>query len=138
MARCCDDFYPSDPASHTSHIGNAAFNSLFLGALVQPDWDMFHVRNPLPPPAHLLHRLDVADCVIGNASLRQQPQHPPIIGVAWIAATEICFVSAHVLLSAVTPPLHPLTESAPGSRAPCRSEERERFRGIRERQARPP
>uniref|UniRef100_A0A061S594 galactinol--sucrose galactosyltransferase n=1 Tax=Tetraselmis sp. GSL018 TaxID=582737 RepID=A0A061S594_9CHLO len=46
IARCCDDFYPCDPASHTSHIGNAAFNSLFLGALVHPDWDMFQSLHP--------------------------------------------------------------------------------------------
>lgn len=46
IARACDDFYPADPASHTAHIGNAAYNALFLGALVQPDWDMFQVSLP--------------------------------------------------------------------------------------------
>eukprot|EP00873_Tetraselmis_striata_P002585 jgi/Tetstr1/422849/TSEL_013640.t1 len=46
IARACDDFYPRDPASHTSHIGNAAYNSLFLGVLVQPDWDMFQSKHP--------------------------------------------------------------------------------------------
>uniref|UniRef100_A0A7S1SIE2 Alpha-galactosidase n=1 Tax=Tetraselmis chuii TaxID=63592 RepID=A0A7S1SIE2_9CHLO len=46
IARACDDFYPRDPASHTSHIGNAAYNSLFLGVLVHPDWDMFQSKHP--------------------------------------------------------------------------------------------
>mmetsp|Transcript_5155 Transcript_5155/g.14425 ORF Transcript_5155/g.14425 Transcript_5155/m.14425 type:complete len:586 (-) Transcript_5155:513-2270(-) len=61
IARACDDFYPSDAASHTSHIGNAAYNSLFLGALVQPDWDMFQSNHP----AGLLHA--VARAVSGSA-----------------------------------------------------------------------
>lgn len=45
VARASDDFYPRDPASSTPHIAACAFNSLFLGALVQPDWDMFHSRH---------------------------------------------------------------------------------------------
>ncbi|KAK9785098.1 hypothetical protein WJX73_004459, partial [Symbiochloris irregularis] len=51
IARCSDDFYPLDPASHTSHVGICAFNSIFMGALIQPDWDMFHSRHA----AGLLH-----------------------------------------------------------------------------------
>lgn len=35
MARCSDDFYPREAASHTSHVGICAYNSLFMGALVQ-------------------------------------------------------------------------------------------------------
>lgn len=46
-----DDFYPANPASHTAHIANCAFNSLFMGCLVVPDWDMFHSRHV----AALLH-----------------------------------------------------------------------------------
>ena len=38
LARVSDDFYPLRPASHTSHIGNCAFNSLFMGEIVIPDW----------------------------------------------------------------------------------------------------
>lgn len=45
VARASDDFYPRDPASSTPHIAACAFNSLFLGALVQPDWDMFHSKH---------------------------------------------------------------------------------------------
>ena len=42
IARASDDFYPRDPASSQPHIAACAFNSLFMGALVQTDWDMFH------------------------------------------------------------------------------------------------
>ena len=51
VARSSDDFWPQDPASHTTHVGVNAYNSLFMGAVVQPDWDMFHSRHP----AGLLH-----------------------------------------------------------------------------------
>lgn len=46
MARASDDFYPRDPASSHPHIAACAYNSLFLGALLQPDWDMFHSKHP--------------------------------------------------------------------------------------------
>ncbi|KIY92808.1 hypothetical protein MNEG_15155, partial [Monoraphidium neglectum] len=41
VARVSDDFYPRDAASSTPHIAACAFNSVYMGALVQPDWDMF-------------------------------------------------------------------------------------------------
>ena len=28
--------------SHTIHIAAVAYNSVFLGEIMQPDWDMFH------------------------------------------------------------------------------------------------
>lgn len=46
VARVSDDYYPRDPASSTPHIGACAFNSLYMGALVQPDWDMFQSAHP--------------------------------------------------------------------------------------------
>ncbi|KAK3257512.1 hypothetical protein CYMTET_33404, partial [Cymbomonas tetramitiformis] len=46
VARASDDFYPRDLASSSPHISSCAYNSLFMGALVQPDWDMFHSRHP--------------------------------------------------------------------------------------------
>ncbi|GMH43621.1 hypothetical protein BSKO_11543 [Bryopsis sp. KO-2023] len=46
IARASDDFYPRDPNSTTPHIANSAFNSLFLGPLVMPDWDMFQSIHP--------------------------------------------------------------------------------------------
>ncbi|XP_028761539.1 probable galactinol--sucrose galactosyltransferase 2 isoform X1 [Neltuma alba] len=46
VVRASDDFYPHDPASHTVHISSVAYNSLFLGEFMQPDWDMFHSLHP--------------------------------------------------------------------------------------------
>lgn len=43
VVRASDDFWPRDPASHTIHIASVAYNSLFLGEFMQPDWDMFQV-----------------------------------------------------------------------------------------------
>ncbi len=51
LVRSSDDFWPRDTASHTTHIAVNAGNSMFLGALLQPDWDMFHSKHP----AALLH-----------------------------------------------------------------------------------
>ena len=42
VARASDDFYPLRPESHTCHIVNVAYNSLFVGEVCLPDWDMFH------------------------------------------------------------------------------------------------
>ena len=41
LARVSDDFYPSNEASHTVHIVNVAYNTMFMGEIVIPDWDMF-------------------------------------------------------------------------------------------------
>lgn len=46
VMRASDDFWPRDPASHTTHIASVSYNSLFLGEFMQPDWDMFHSRHP--------------------------------------------------------------------------------------------
>ncbi|KAG6769209.1 hypothetical protein POTOM_024826 [Populus tomentosa] len=46
VVRASDDFYPRDPASHTIHISSVAYNTLFLGEFMQPDWDMFHSSHP--------------------------------------------------------------------------------------------
>ncbi|KAL3819810.1 hypothetical protein ACJIZ3_005715 [Penstemon smallii] len=46
LVRASDDFYPHDPASHTIHISSVAYNSVFLGEFMQPDWDMFHSLHP--------------------------------------------------------------------------------------------
>lgn len=47
VVRASDDFYPRDPASHTIHISSVAYNTLFLGEFMQPDWDMFHSLHPV-------------------------------------------------------------------------------------------
>jgi len=46
MIRASDDFWPDDPASHTTHLVNVAYNSLFLGEIGLPDWDMFQTDHP--------------------------------------------------------------------------------------------
>ncbi|URD95044.1 Raffinose synthase or seed imbibition protein Sip1 [Musa troglodytarum] len=46
VVRASDDFYPRDPASHTVHISSVAYNTLFLGEFMLPDWDMFHSLHP--------------------------------------------------------------------------------------------
>lgn len=42
IARAADDFYPERPESQTVHLVNVAYNSLFIGEICLPDWDMFH------------------------------------------------------------------------------------------------
>uniref|UniRef100_J3LTZ8 galactinol--sucrose galactosyltransferase n=1 Tax=Oryza brachyantha TaxID=4533 RepID=J3LTZ8_ORYBR len=46
VVRASDDFYPRDPASHTVHVSSVAYNTLFLGEFMHPDWDMFHSLHP--------------------------------------------------------------------------------------------
>lgn len=46
VVRASDDFFPRDPMSHTIHIAAVAYNSVFLGEFMQPDWDMFHSLHP--------------------------------------------------------------------------------------------
>jgi len=45
IARASDDFYPARPESHTVHLVNVAYNSMFLGEICLPDWDMFHSQH---------------------------------------------------------------------------------------------
>ena len=45
VARASDDFYPARPESHSVHLVNVAYNSLFLGEICLPDWDMFHSKH---------------------------------------------------------------------------------------------
>lgn len=46
VVRASDDFYPRNEASSHPHVAACAFNSLYIGALAQPDWDMFHSQHP--------------------------------------------------------------------------------------------
>ncbi|KAM0821957.1 hypothetical protein ACQ4PT_071830 [Festuca glaucescens] len=47
VVRASDDFWPRDPASHTIHIASVAYNTVFVGEFMQPDWDMFHSVHPM-------------------------------------------------------------------------------------------
>ncbi|KAK8353912.1 hypothetical protein V6Z12_A05G189900 [Gossypium hirsutum] len=42
VSRASHDFYPKEPAAWARHIAAVAFNSILLGELVVPDWDMFY------------------------------------------------------------------------------------------------
>jgi len=46
LARASDDFYPRDPASWWFHLTACAYNSIFLGGIAWPDWDMFQSKHP--------------------------------------------------------------------------------------------
>ena len=46
IARASDDFYPRDPDSWLYHITACAYNSVFMGGLVWPDYDMFQSKHP--------------------------------------------------------------------------------------------
>ncbi|KAL7461987.1 hypothetical protein ACHAXS_002391 [Conticribra weissflogii] len=46
IIRASDDFYPRRPYSHTVHLINVAYNSLFLREVCLPDWDMFQSLHP--------------------------------------------------------------------------------------------
>ncbi|XP_038712471.1 probable galactinol--sucrose galactosyltransferase 2 isoform X1 [Tripterygium wilfordii] len=45
ITRASDDYYPKNPATQTLHIAAVSFNSIFLGEVVLPDWDMFYSRH---------------------------------------------------------------------------------------------
>ncbi|KAL6200837.1 hypothetical protein ACLB2K_024552 [Fragaria x ananassa] len=45
ITRASDDYYPKNPTTQTLHIAAVAFNSIFLGEVVVPDWDMFYSRH---------------------------------------------------------------------------------------------
>ncbi|XP_040966576.1 probable galactinol--sucrose galactosyltransferase 1 [Gossypium hirsutum] len=47
VMRASDDFFPRDQASHTIHIASVAYNTVFIGEFIQPDWDMFHSLHPM-------------------------------------------------------------------------------------------
>ncbi|KAI3846574.1 hypothetical protein MKX03_008256 [Papaver bracteatum] len=42
VSRVSEDFMPREPTMQTLHIAVVSFNSLLLGEVVVPDWDMFH------------------------------------------------------------------------------------------------
>ncbi|KAL2603528.1 hypothetical protein AAZV13_09G015700 [Glycine max] len=42
ITRASDDYYPKNPTTQSLHIAAIAFNSIFFGEIVVPDWDMFY------------------------------------------------------------------------------------------------
>ncbi|KAI3939365.1 hypothetical protein MKW98_022233 [Papaver atlanticum] len=45
ITRASDDYWPNDPTKQTLHIAAVSFNSIFLGEVVVPDWDMFYSKH---------------------------------------------------------------------------------------------
>uniref|UniRef100_A0A0D9W6A7 Galactinol--sucrose galactosyltransferase n=1 Tax=Leersia perrieri TaxID=77586 RepID=A0A0D9W6A7_9ORYZ len=45
VARASEDFMPQEPTMQTLHIATVTFNSLLLGEIFIPDWDMFHSKH---------------------------------------------------------------------------------------------
>uniref|UniRef100_A0ACD5UC52 Uncharacterized protein n=1 Tax=Avena sativa TaxID=4498 RepID=A0ACD5UC52_AVESA len=45
VARASEDFMPHEPTLQTLHLAYVAFNSLLLGEIFVPDWDMFHSKH---------------------------------------------------------------------------------------------
>lgn len=43
ITRTSDDYYLKTPTTQCLHIAAVAFNSIFFGEIVVPDWDMFYV-----------------------------------------------------------------------------------------------
>lgn len=44
-ARASEDFMPREPTFQTLHVASVAFNSLLLGEIFVPDWDMFQSKH---------------------------------------------------------------------------------------------
>ncbi|XP_020588586.1 probable galactinol--sucrose galactosyltransferase 2 isoform X2 [Phalaenopsis equestris] len=42
VTRASDDYMPRNLTSQTRHVAAVAFNSIFLGEILVPDWDMFY------------------------------------------------------------------------------------------------
>ncbi|XP_072971058.1 probable galactinol--sucrose galactosyltransferase 2 [Typha angustifolia] len=42
VVRASEDFMPKEPGLQTLHVASVSFNSLLLGEIAIPDWDMFH------------------------------------------------------------------------------------------------
>jgi raffinose synthase len=73
VARASEDFFPGRSESHTVHLVNVAYNSLFIGEICLPDWDMFH-------SSHESAELHAAARAIGGCPVyvSDQPgQHDP-------------------------------------------------------------
>ncbi|GLT29093.1 hypothetical protein SLA2020_039790 [Shorea laevis] len=45
VARASEDFMPREPTFQTLHVASVAFNSLLIGEVMVPDWDMFHSKH---------------------------------------------------------------------------------------------
>ena len=56
LMRASDDFYPENDNCHGPHLVACAFNSLLLGSLAVPDWDMFTTESTITGEMHAMAR----------------------------------------------------------------------------------
>lgn len=56
VVRTSMDFFPKRPETHGMHIYANAINSLFMGAFIHPDWDMFQSALGAPSDFHAAAR----------------------------------------------------------------------------------
>ena len=56
VVRTSTDFFPNKPETHGLHIYANAINTLFMGAFVRPDWDMFQSALGAPSAFHAAAR----------------------------------------------------------------------------------
>ena len=128
VARASDDFYPRRRDSHTVHIVNVAFNSVFLGEICLPDWDMFtsqHEAGPLHAAARavggcpvyvsdvpgqsdvpLLRRLVLPDGSVLRARLPGRPTRDCLfrdVGTDGVSALKVWNANAYGAPERLTP-----------------------------------
>ena len=89
LARSSDDFWPRDPASHTTHVAINAGNSVFMAALVQPDWDMFQSQHP----AALLHASARVVRTCRDLHLDSEWNHKPVLHSLSLVVLRACRAS---------------------------------------------
>ena len=56
LMRASDDFYPDNDHCHGPHLVACAFNSLLIGNLAVPDWDMFTTDSTITGEMHAMAR----------------------------------------------------------------------------------
>eukprot|EP00887_Chlorella_sp_A99_P002737 scaffold6.g2737.t1 len=66
VVRASDDFYPRNPASWAAHIANCAFNSLLIGELAIPDWDMWHSKHPAATAHAVARAVSGGPCYVSD------------------------------------------------------------------------
>ncbi|KAK9134033.1 hypothetical protein Scep_013561 [Stephania cephalantha] len=75
ITRASDDYWPKDPTKQSLHIAAVAFNSIFLGEVVVPDWDMFYSKHHAAE-FHAVARA-IGGCGVYVRSGRDFSQHKP-------------------------------------------------------------
>ncbi|GER26288.1 raffinose synthase family protein, partial [Striga asiatica] len=81
IVRASDDFYPRDPMSHTIHIAAVAYNSIFLGEIMLPDWDMFHSLHPAAEYHGSARAISGGPVYVSLLKIWNMNKHTGVVGV---------------------------------------------------------